>query len=374
MHYERSRNGVALIALLAVSCSSSKEAGDGGAGAMPAISGAGGISGISGLGGQPSGGSGATGGVLAGTSGGAAGQGGVGGVSGTMANSGGGDPNTGGTSGPDDASVLDGSDEPSDTPILPPLDDPGDTGPFAIQVVESLEGLSTHILIAPEELGQGGIEHPVLVWINGAGASSSSYRNMHDNLAAQGFVIVDDKQSTFEAIPEIDSQRAAIDWVIAQTEDASSAYFGKLDAARIAIGGHSLGSVASFGNVADARIVTSVHIAGGVTGNPGGVDNALITALQKPTLFLCGSADANGLGRVEDDFAAAPAEVPLFFAVLDGVGHTDEFNADNGGRWGRIVSAWLRWQLADEASSAVLFMGDSCELCIGDWVAMKRGL
>ena len=259
-------------------------------------------------------------------------------------------------------------------PRLPPVDDPGDKGMFEIAVTESLPGLATHILIAPRDLGRGGIRHPVLVWINGAGANSSSYRNMHDNLAAHGFMIVDDKQSTFEAIPEIDSQRAAIDWVIAQAKDTASPYHGKIDDTRIAIGGHSLGSVASFGNVADPRITTSVHMAGGVTGNPGGVDNALIKSLRAPTLFLCGSADSNGLGRVRNDFAMAPPAVPLFFGTLAGVGHTDEFNQENGGRWGRIVAAWLRWRLADDQSSAALFAGDACQFCTGDWAAMKRGL
>jgi dienelactone hydrolase len=295
---------------------------------------------------------------------------------------GGGDPNTtppvGGGSGStaDAGTAGDGAAEPTPGtgPRLPPIADPGDTGELEIQVVETLPGLATHIMIAPQELGRDGLEHPVLVWINGAGANSSSYRNMHDNLAAQGFVIVDDKQSTFEAIPEIDSQRAAIDWVLAQTQDTSSPYHGKFDETRIAIGGHSLGSVASFGNVADPRITTSVHMAGGVTGNPGGVDNALIETLRAPTLFLCGSADTNGLGRVRDDFAAAPPAVPLFFGTLAGVGHTDEFSVENGGRWGRIVAAWLRWRLADDESAAALFAGDDCEFCTGDWTAMKRAL
>jgi hypothetical protein len=115
-------------------------------------------------------------------------------------------------------------------------------------------------------------------------------------------------------------------------------------------------------------------MAGGVTGNPGGVDNALIETLRAPTLFLCGSADSNGIGRVRMDFAAAPPAVPLFFGTLAGVGHTDEFNGENGGRWGRIVAAWLRWRLADDASAAALFAGDSCEFCMGDWTAMKRAL
>jgi predicted alpha/beta-hydrolase family hydrolase len=278
--------------------------------------------------------------------------------------------------GPDAGVASDGTTEPAPAtePRLPPVADPGESGAFEIQVVDSLAGLSTHILIAPRDLGRDGIKHPVLVWINGAGANSSSYRNMHDNLAAQGFVIVDDKQSTFEAIPEIDSQRAAIDWVVAQAQDTNSPYYGKLDETRIAIGGHSLGSVASFGNVADPRITTSLHMAGGVTGNPGGVDNSLIEELRVPALFLCGSADTNGLGRVRADFAAAPRAVPLFFAILDGVGHTDEFSRENGGRWGRIVAAWLRWRLADDQSAGALFAGAGCELCSGDWTAMKHAL
>jgi pimeloyl-ACP methyl ester carboxylesterase len=273
-----------------------------------------------------------------------------------------------------DAGTMTDAAMPSMGASLPAVADPGDKGSYEIQVTESLAGLSTHILIAPRELGRDGIKHPVLVWINGAGANSSSYRNMHDNLAAQGFVIVDDKQSTFEAIPEIDSQRAAIDWVVAQTKDANSPYHGKFDEMRIAIGGHSLGSVASFGNVADPRITTSVHMAGGVTNNPGGVDNALIKTLRVPTLFLCGSADSNGLGRVRSDFTAAPPNVPLFFGTLAGVGHTDEFSGMNGGRWGRIVAAWLRWRLAGDDRAGALFMGDSCEFCKGDWTAMKRNL
>jgi len=123
--------------------------------------------------------------------------------------------------------------------------------------------------------------------------------SMGDGSAARTF---DDEDAVVErdlvdsGAGEIDSQRAAIDWVVAQTRDSSSPYYGKLDETRIAIGGHSLGSVASFGNVADSRITASVHMAGGVTDNPRGVDNALIKTLRAPTLFLCGSADTNGLG------------------------------------------------------------------------------
>jgi hypothetical protein len=257
---------------------------------------------------------------------------------------------------------------------LPPLSSPGEKGPFAIEVKESLEGLATHILIAPKELGRDGIKHPVLVWVNGAGADSSSYRAMLDNVAAHGFFLLDDKQSTFEVPPEVQAQRAAIDWAIAQNEKQGGPYFGKLDTTRIAIGGHSLGSVSTFGNVGDARIKTSIHMAGGLLGNPQGVDEGWMKGLHVPAAFLCGDRDMNGIGRVRRDFAGAPPSVPVYFGLLAGAGHTDEFNKENGGRWGRVVVAWLRWQLAGDANFAKFFQGPDCEFCKGDWTAMKRNL
>lgn len=262
----------------------------------------------------------------------------------------------------------------STNPPLPPISDPGAKGPFEIQVQETLEGLDTHILIAPKELGKDGIKHPIVVWINGAGTGTTGYRNMLDNVAAHGFFLLDDKQSGFESAPEVESQKAAITWAIEQADKQGGPYFGKLDSTRIAIAGHSLGGVSTFGNVSDMRIKTSIHMAGGVTGNPEGVDASWLQGLHVPAAFLCGDADSNGLPRVKDDFAAAPAAVPLFFGILAGVSHTDEFTMPNGGRWGRILIAWLRWQLADDASFAKSFQGPDCEFCMGDWTAMKHAI
>jgi hypothetical protein len=257
--------------------------------------------------------------------------------------------------------------------VLPPVTGADAKGPFEIQVTETLDGLATHGLIAPKDLGRDGLKHPILVWINGASAGFTSYRTMLDNLAAHGFFVIDDKQSNFESQPEVDAQRAAIDWAIAQNEKPGGPYFGKLDPTRIAIGGHSLGSVSTFGNVKDPRIKTSIHMAGGLVGNPEGVDESWIDGMHAPAAFFVGSADS-GATRVKNDFAAAPAAVPLFLGVLAGVGHTDEFSKANGGRWGSVVVAWLRWQLADDATFAGSFKGPDCEFCKGDWTAMKHAI
>jgi len=257
---------------------------------------------------------------------------------------------------------------------LPPISDAGAKGPFEIAVQESLDGLDTHILIAPKDLGRDGIKHPIVVWINGAGTGSTGYRNMLDNVAAHGFFLLDDKQSTFEVPPEVEGQRAAISWAIEQADKQGGPYFGKLDTTRIAIAGHSLGSVSTFGNLSDMRIKTSIHMAGGVTGNPQGVDETWLQDLHVPAMFLVGDRDSNGLQRVKDDYAQAPTTFPVFFGLLAGVSHTDEFTQPNGGRWGRILISWLRWQLADDPSFAKAFEGASCEFCAGDWTAQKHSI
>ncbi len=290
-------------------------------------------------------------------------------------------PGTAGTASPlPDAQVAmpDGGSQPvpdaSTGPMLPPVVDPGAKGPFTVQRIETIQGLDTHGLIIPVELGRDAVRHPILVWINGASAGFSSYRNMLDNVASHGFFIVSDKQSSFSAEPEVTAQKAAMDWVVNQAETAGSPYYGKLDPTRIAIGGHSMGSVSSFGNVKDPRVKTSLHMAGGLVGNPEGLEATWLQDLHAPAAFLCGDRDTNGLGRVRNDFEAIPAGVPVFFGLLAGVGHTDEFSQPNGGRWGRVVIAWLRWQLADDATYQTSFEGASCAFCSGDWTAMKQAI
>jgi len=147
-----------------------------------------------------------------------------------------------------------------------------------------------------------------------------------------------------------------------------------LDDMRLLFRGIPLGSVSTFGNLSDTRIKTSIHMAGGVTGNPQGVDESWLQDLHVPAMFLVGDRDSNGLQRVKDDYSQAPTNIPVFFGLLAGVGHTDEFTEPNGGRWGRILISWLRWQLADDPGFAKTFEGASCEFCAGDWTAQKHSI
>ena len=257
--------------------------------------------------------------------------------------------------------------------ILPAIEDPAMPGPFGFMQVPTAEGLTTHTLFVPEKLGDGGVKHPILVWMNGATGSTSFYQNMLEHFASHGFFVVADKMSGGNHDPEIVEQDVAIDWVLAEAARSDSPYFGKIDPERLGIAGHSLGSVGSFANAGHAAVKSSIHWSGGLTGNPVGAEESWLQLIKAPAAFLCGGAEARALPRCSGDFDNAPAGVPIFYGTIEGVGHTDVFGERNGGQWGRAAIAWWRLTLAGDESFRSWFAGPDCELCKAPWMGKNKG-
>ncbi|MET0387413.1 MAG: hypothetical protein ABW321_15700 [Polyangiales bacterium] len=322
--------------------------GPGGGGGAQAASGSGVVAGAGAAVGGASGG-------LASTAGGA-------GASGAVSNSsgaGGSQPTAAGAAAPS-------------TPVLPAITDPAQPGPFGVEQVATAPGLTTHTLFVPGKLGDQGVKHPILVWMNGATGSTNFYQNMLEHFASHGFFVVADKMSGGNHDPEIVEQDAAITWVLAEAARSDSPYFGKIDPERLGIAGHSLGSVGSFANTGHASVKASIHWSGGLTGNPVGADEAWLQRIHAPAAFLCGGAEARALPRCSGDFDNAPAGIPIFYGTVEGVGHTDVFGEAHGGEWGRAAIAFFRWSLAGDESFRPYFKGDDCVLCKSPWTSKSK--
>jgi len=263
-------------------------------------------------------------------------------------------------------------DEEPSAPTLPPITDPAQRGPFRVQTVATAPGLGTHSLFVPAELGRDGIKHPIVVWTNGNGGSTSFYRAFLEHLASHGFFVVADKRSTSNHALENREQVAGIDWAIAQA--SSGRYAGKLDATKLALAGHSLGSLASFANGGDPRVATTVHYSGGLTGNPVGASESALQRLHAPAAFLCGGSDTMAGPACAKDFERAPADLPVFYGTLAGVGHLGVFGNRNGGEYGRVGVAWLRLQLAGDESFRGWFTGPACKACTRPWTGKSKNL
>lgn len=62
-----------------------------------------------------------------------------------------------------------------------------------------------------------------------------------------------------------------------------------------------------------------------------------------------------------DDFAKIDS-VPVAIANLD-VGHGGTYSQPNGGEFGRVAAAWLKWQINGDETAGKMFSGLSCGLC-----------
>src|SRR5262245_40047859 len=228
--------------------------------------------GMMGVAGTPAG-SGGNGGGLSGGTGGSAGMGGSAGAD-MMAGTGGAAP-MGGT--------------------LPPVMSTAEDGPFDVTVDE--DGGANSWVFHPTTMGENGLKHPIFVWGTGATSVPSQYMDHFTRMASHGFVIISPNNPSVTA----QALKASLDWILMENERSGSPFYQKLDATKIAMGGHSLGSVATFNQEQmEMRLTTTIHIAGG------SMDGMGSSKVKTPTAYICGDTDIartnceRDFDRVED--------------------------------------------------------------------------
>ncbi|WP_342671438.1 hypothetical protein [Nonomuraea candida] len=74
-----------------------------------------------------------------------------------------------------------------------------------------------------------------------------------------------------------------------------------------------------------------------------------------------------------DDWNRLPAGLPAFMGNLD-VGHFGTYAQPNGGEFGRVGAAWLKWQLKGDATARAVFVGPACGRCSGPWQVQRKNL
>ncbi|MEV5016492.1 hypothetical protein ACIGW1_19970 [Streptomyces sp. NPDC053780] len=236
---------------------------------------------------------------------------------------------------------------PTDPPAgsLPPVVDVTEPGPYPVTVDQSAGPGNDGWLVYPANAGQDGVDHPVLVWGPGAGSDPADYEDMLRQWASHGFVVYSEVSSSDGAYM-VD----ALDWLEEQNASSGSPLYGDVDTSEIAFGGHSRGSLGTFDAADEPRLETTIHVAGGsFDGN--GPDN-----LRTPALYIGGDEDF-ATENMERDYTNT--QVPVWFNVLDG---TDHILATRNGQ--HVITAWLRWHLADEEFRRTEdFLRSDCTFC-----------
>jgi dienelactone hydrolase len=275
------------------------------------------------------------------------------------------------------------------------------TGPFPA-MMEQDPGLPTHTIYRPKDLANlQGQKLPLVAWGEGGCANNgSAYRNFLTEIASHGFLIVAigppravqapgqgggkqaGKQGGGGPATQSTQLIDAINWAIAENARAGSQYFGKIDAAKVAVMGHSCGGIQALAVAEDPRIKLIGNWSGGLfttppNGKAGLAENVSKEQLQKlhsPVFYFSGDSSDIAFENSLDDFRRI-TKTPAFHAYKDGVGHGGTYNQPNGGDFGKVAVAQLNWHFKDDQEAGKMFTGPSCGLCKDpQWHVSKKGI
>jgi len=227
----------------------------------------------------------------------------------------------------------------------------------------------------------------------------------------------------------------AIDWATAENKRSDSKYYGKLDPSKFAVAGMSCGGLQALEVAPDPRVKTLLVMDSGLfgeggmarggapkagapktgmpgggapkTGMPGGgapkagmpgggapkagmarggapkaggggmmgmpaVGKEVLAKLHSPTIYIIGGETDIAYPQAIDDFAKID-KVPVAIANLEGVGHGGTYSQPNGGEFGVVAGAWLKWQLKGDEEAGKMFTGSNCGLCTREgWTYEKK--
>jgi hypothetical protein len=216
----------------------------------------------------------------------------------------------------------------------------------------------------------------------------------------------------------------AIDWATKENKNKESKYYEKVDPLKFAVAGMSCGGLQALEVSTDERVKTTMVMDSGLLGTSGGAPGAgapgagapgggmmrggapgagapgtgapgggmmrgggapgggmagmpalgkeHLQKLHAPVIYIEGGpsdiAYQNGL----DDYAKIE-KVPVAFTSYDDVGHGGTYSQPNGGEFGKVASAWLKWQLKGDQTAKKMFSGKDCGLCKeGKWKFDKK--
>ncbi len=267
----------------------------------------------------------------------------------------------------------------------------GGTGVYK-SVMVSDATLPTHTIFKPQDMSVFDSSNPipVLVWGNGA-CTDSPWEHVRflNEIASHGFfvVAVGTMPEPLDVRPKVGMSPSskmtdAIEWVIKTNSDPESRYFGKLDVWNIAAAGMSCGGLMTLDIAKDPRIRTIMICNSGLfkqsnagTAVPGMPMPAKerLAEIHTPIIYILGGSEDIAYENGMDDFATIN-HVPAFAANFP-VGHGGTYSKPFGGEFAVVATAWLKWQLKNDAQAGGFFKGNPCGLSQREgWTTDKKNI
>ena len=246
----------------------------------------------------------------------------------------------------------------------------GGTGPYEAGYVTDPR-LRDHTVYRPLELPDDE-PLPVVAWGNGAcRADGTWFENILTEFASHGFLVIANGRPGGSGSTDADMLTEAVDWAESENTRPLSEYRGRIDTDRVAVMGQSCGGLETYEVADDPRITTTVIWNSGMFSDR---DPERLSHLHAPVAYFTGGPSDIAYANALNDWRDLPEGLPAFMGHLD-VGHYGTFPEPDGGEYGRVGTAWLKWHLKDDAEAAELFAGDDCGLCADpEWDVEQKNL
>ncbi|MCD8100768.1 MAG: alpha/beta hydrolase [Oscillospiraceae bacterium] len=231
----------------------------------------------------------------------------------------------------------------------------------------------------PSEMINSDTKYPLVVMANGTGVRASEYQEVFKHLASWGFIAVgneDDSSLTGASSAE------TLDFMLAQNENTSSVFYGKIDVDNIGIAGHSqggLGAVNAVTNQNNGNLYKAIWIAS-ATSPYWGQDDVFgaawrvdMSKINIPCFMVAGTGPADAgtatditqkegqgicpLWGLTESYNAIPDGTPKVMARLIGKDHGDMLRYADG-----YMTAWFVYYLKGDDYAGGAFFGDNAEI------------
>lgn len=262
------------------------------------------------------------------------------------------------------------------------------SGPYPAMKEED-PGLPDHVVYRPKDLSKVGKgQLGIIGWGNGAcAADGAGSRFELAEIASHGYVVVapggihSGPGSTpappspppppggprFRMATSTADVKAGIDWALAESTRAGSAYFGKIDPAEIGVAGFSCGGIHALELASDPRVKALIMQNSGMFPDDSKifeglkVNKATLQTLRVPVLYILGGPTDIAYENGMDDFKRIN-QVPVM-VVSNNAGHGGDFIKPNGGPSAFVAAKWFDWQLRADKEAERYFVGPGCGIC-----------
>ncbi|WP_310741178.1 ricin-type beta-trefoil lectin domain protein [Microbispora sp. H10670] len=244
----------------------------------------------------------------------------------------------------------------------------GGSGPYPADY-ETSTSLPNHTIYRPGTLPSE--KMPIFVWGNG-GCSANGLDQLPflREIASHGFLVIASGSPNGSGSTTSQMLTQSIDWAVAENSRQGSKYNGKLDTAKIAVGGWSCGGLEAYAVSNDSRITTTTIFSSGLLNDS---DDYQLRRLTKPIAYFIGGPSDIAYPNAIDDWGKLPAGLPAFMGNLN-VGHGGTYTQTNGGEFGRVAVLYLKWRLKNDTTAGTNFVGANCGLCNTQWQVQQKNL